>query len=279
MVALAACFACLVMAETKAFADEALPTDIIPELPATTVGPSQPVAQQPGAAQQTAAVPQTAVVQQPGAAQQTATAPQIPAVPVTAEEKPPSLCPSRCIVLMGDSRTVCLEECFSYNEDFHRVYFYTEAPKRGVYDAIYVNYEQDLALVFVGECRGYLGNGSFDYAAKRTKNYIKNNAFVNACDKYTYCNLYSFNDVILTNWKKKNSAANYMAKDTKLATTLKNPYLFIQFNAGPVSEDGNSFKNGKNNALISEFNLGLVPNDKVFVYWQKGCSFRYALNG
>lgn len=185
---------------------------------------------------------------------------------VVPEEKPISLCPSRCIVVMGDSRTVCLEECFSCKEDYHRVCSYTEAPRRGVYDAVYVNYEQDMAVLFVGECRGYLGNGSFDYAVKRTKNYVKNNPFVNSCDLYTYCNLYSFNDVILTNWKKKNSAAKYIAKDTKLADTLKNPYLFVQFNAGPVSENGNTFKNGKNNALISEFNLGLVPNEKVFVY-------------
>lgn len=204
-------------------------------------------------------------------ADETAVAPATvdPATPMPAQAPAAEvvkLCPSRCIVLMGDSRTVCLEECFYYNEDFHRVYFYTEAPKRGVYDAVYVNYEQDLALLFVGECRGYLGNGSFDYAVKRTKNYTKNNAFVNACDQYTYCNLYSFNDVILSNWRKKNSAAKYMAKDTKLATTLKNPYAFIQFNAGPVSENGNSFINGKNNDLISEFNLGFVPNDKVLVW-------------
>lgn len=175
-------------------------------------------------------------------------------------------CPERCIIFIGDSRTVCLADCLEYVEGYNKVYFYTEEPKRGVHDTIFYNTEGDLAVVFIGECRGYYLNGAFDYSVKRLKNYLNNNVLINNCRSYTYCNLFSVNDILLSSRARRTSALKYSKANTRLASSLKNRFAYYQFTAGPISERGHVYQTGLTNETIEAYNAGLVGNDEVILW-------------
>ena len=166
----------------------------------------------------------------------------------------------KCIIVIGDSRTVSII-CTLYGVSPDKCYSFTEERAKSITNAVF-KYDNTW-YVMSGQGGGCLSKNSYDNALARTKSIIEGMPSLAGCSSYSVVNLFAINDVYYDKNGYSKYPGMYLSKDAKLLTDYKYCNKVYQFNAGPVDPNGKASKKGVTNELINKYNSGFVSNGLV----------------
>lgn len=168
---------------------------------------------------------------------------------------------SKCIIIIGDSRTSSLIGTMNSDKTYKQLYYRSEAPEL---DAIFL--KDDVLIAICSESAGYYDNGAFERAFGRMNSLITTNPNMSKTSNYYYFNLFGVNDVFMKGLGSIENSAKYIGIDEQIKDIWPQVIRFYQFNAGEISYDGWLYNRGiMNNELIEKYNMHLKSTEKVEV--------------
>lgn len=174
---------------------------------------------------------------------------------------PESVHISKCIIIVGDSRTSSLVGTINSDKNYKLLYYRSEPPEL---DAIFL--KDNVLIAICSESAGYLDNGAFERAFGRMNTLISSDPNMSKTSNYYYFNLFGINDVFMKGMDAINNPAKYIGIDEQIKDIWPQVIKFYQFNAGEISYDGWLYNRGiMNNDIIEKYNMHLKSTEKVNV--------------